>query len=310
MTRLIQLDLWFRLSVLAAAALLVQAPSYAQQEDSHRSDYQAGQFLRQAPDSIVAIVDGRELHLSDLGDLLQELPASQRAIRFDTLYPALLDGLIEHAALELQAQRLGLDKDPAVARRMRAAAGRVLEQALLERIQRDKLTEPAVRALYDEIYSGKTAVDQIRLRLILLGSEAEAERALARLKAGEDFAAVARDMSHDASAAQGGDLGLLRREQLRPDLAPFAFALNLNETTPRPVRTSIGWCVMQVTERMSVPPPSYEAAHDEMRRLLLQRTIKAAAIAARSEATIKAFNMDGTAMTDHDGNAAVATPVH
>ena len=303
MTKFIQ---W--LLPITAAAILT-ATAFAQQDETHRPDYQPGQFLRQSPDAIVAIVDGRELHLSDLGDLLRQLPTSQQTMRFETLYPALLDDLIEHAALELQAQRLGLDKDPAVARRMRAAAGRVLEQALLEQIQREKVTEPATRALYDEVYGGKTAVEEIRLHLILLGSEAEAEQALARLKAGEDFAAVARDMSRDSSAAQGGDLGLLRRDQLRPDLAPFAFSLQTNETTPRPVRTSIGWCVMKVTERISVPPPSYEAAHDEMRRLLLQRTIKDAAVAARAEASVKAFNMDGSAMTDPDRKAA-ATPGH
>jgi peptidyl-prolyl cis-trans isomerase C len=286
--------------LIAAVVVVISAgptPGLTQKSGDSPPAYEPGEVLKDARDPVVATIDGRDLHLSDLGESLRQLPPSLQTVPFETLYPALLDGLVEHAALEQKARRLHLDDDPDVRRRMNAAAGRVLEQALLEQIQKEKVTENAVRALYGETYGSKTTVDQVRVRLILLGSEDEAAKAMARLQAGENFATVARDVSRDPSSAQGGDLGFLRREQLQRDLADVAFSLHVGEITPRPVRTNVGWCIIKAEERASVPPPSFEAVHDELRRLLTFRTNKEAAVAARAAASVREFNLNGTPVT-------------
>jgi peptidyl-prolyl cis-trans isomerase C len=180
---------------------------------------------------------------------------------------------------------------------MRAAAERALEQALLERIHRDEVTEAAVRKLYADSYGGKATVEQVRMRLILLGSANDSAKALARLKAGEDFAALAREVSRDPSATQGGDLGFLRREQLQPSVAGAVFAMAPGETTAAPVRTPIGWCIVRVEEKVTVPPPSFEVAHDELRRILIQQAVRKAISSMRADASVKTFNLDGTPVT-------------
>ena len=283
---------------------LVSGPASGQSQDSGNSPppYQAGQMAQPVRDPVIAIVDGRELHLSELGDLIQDLPAGQRTLPFDTLYPALLSDLIDQNALELQARRLRLDQDPAVIRKMRAAAGRVLGQVLLNQIQHDEVTEPAIRRLYADMYGDKATVDEVHIRLIMLGNESDATAALARLRAGEDFAALARQASRDPSSVQGGNLGFLRRSQLQPNVANAVFALAPGEVTPKPVRTPIGWGIIKLEERSSVPPPSLEAAHDELRRLLMQQAIRKAAAAARAEAVVRAFNLDGTPVTATPGD--------
>jgi peptidyl-prolyl cis-trans isomerase C len=123
---------------------LLSGPASGQSQDSGNAPppYQAGQMAQPVRDPVIAIVDGRELHLSELGDLIQDLPVGERTLPFDTLYPALLSDLIDQNALELKARRLRLDQDPAVIRKMRAAAGRVLGQVLLNQIQHDEVTEP------------------------------------------------------------------------------------------------------------------------------------------------------------------------
>jgi peptidyl-prolyl cis-trans isomerase C len=289
---------WYGAVAVAILLSVGPVPVQAQPSSDTPPAYQPGQALQEPRDPVVAIVDGRNLHLSDLGDLVQQLPPDQRATPFETLYPTLLDNLIEHSALELKARRLHLDEDPEIIRKMHTAAGRVLEDALLERMQREKVTETAIRAFYGQVYGGKTTVDKVHLRLIFLWSESDAERVLERLQAGEDFATVARDVSRDPSAPLGGDFGLLRREQLRPDVAAVVFSLSPGEIAPRPVSALDGWCIIKVEERASVPPPSFEAAHDELRRLLAQQIVKNEALAARSESAVQRFNMNGTPATD------------
>ena len=63
------------------------------------------------------------------------------------------------------------------------------------------------------------------LRLIRVRDLSRAEAALRRAAAGEDFAALARELSEDPSAAHGGDLGLVRAADLAEPLRSAAAAL-------------------------------------------------------------------------------------
>jgi peptidyl-prolyl cis-trans isomerase D len=85
------------------------------------------------------------------------------------------------------------------------------------------------------------------------GSEAE-DKARARVadvirraKAGEDFAKLAKETSEDpASAANGGDLGLVSQGEMVPEFERALFALKKGEVSPEPVRTPFGFHAIKV----------------------------------------------------------------
>ncbi len=58
---------------------------------------------------------------------------------------------------------------------------------------------------------------------ILLADQASADAAAARVKGGEDFATVAKAVSQDQSAANGGDVGCVAKNQLDPSLVDAVF---------------------------------------------------------------------------------------
>src|SRR5215212_5549015 len=91
---------------------------------------------------------------------------------------------------------------------------------------------------------------QVHAAHILLPTREEAEAARARVvEGGEDFAAVARELSTDESTApNGGDLGWFTREEMVAPFAEDAFALEPGSISD-PVETEFGWHVIQVTER-------------------------------------------------------------
>ena len=62
------------------------------------------------------------------------------------------------------------------------------------------------------------APPRIPVQLIIAGSLSEAQRILARLKNGEDFAALARQFSIDPTANAGGNLGKVAPDSLLPEL--------------------------------------------------------------------------------------------
>jgi parvulin-like peptidyl-prolyl isomerase len=63
-----------------------------------------------------------------------------------------------------------------------------------------------------------SSTSSLGLRLIVVGSQEEAEDVLERLARGQDFEALAREKSIDTTAGDGGYLGKVDPSTLRPEL--------------------------------------------------------------------------------------------
>ena len=71
---------------------------------------------------------------------------------------------------------------------------------------------------------------------------------LKRAKAGEDFAALAKENSQDPSASQGGDLGFFPRGRMVPAFDQAVFALKPGEIS-EVVTTEFGYHIIKLTEK-------------------------------------------------------------
>jgi len=222
------------------------------------------------------------------------LPEQMRSLPFDSVMPILLDRIIDHQALTLQARRAGLDKEPDVQRDMRAAADLVLERAWLARVTPEKVTEAAILARYNRQYANRPATDEVHARHILVSTEAEANAVLQELKNGADFASVARVVSKDPDGKQGGDLGFFRRDQVWPAFADAAFSLQPGQIGPVPIHNEFGWHVIKVEERRLVAPPTLSEVHDRIRQELTTQAVREAVKEARDQMIIHKFNLDGS----------------
>jgi peptidyl-prolyl cis-trans isomerase C len=247
-------------------------------------------------DPVVASVEGHLIHLSDLGRASQTLPENLRDLPFDTLFPVLLDRMVDHEALVMMARRKGLEDNPAVRKDIQAATERVLEGALLAREAVPRVTDPAIRALYDRQFGSRSATDEVRARHILVSTEKEARKVIAELGAGADFATVAKRISKDPDAQKGGELGFFRREQVWPAFADVAFTLQPGQISPTPIRNEFGWHVVKVEERRSVAPPGISEVREVLRQELLAEAVKQVVTQARSDMSIHKFNLDGSEM--------------
>lgn len=78
-------------------------------------------------------------------------------------------------------------------------------------------------------------------------SKAKAEEVLAKVKAGEDFAALAKQYSQDTTASAGGDLGFFAKGKMVPEFETAAFALKEGEVSGI-VKTVYGYHIIKVTE--------------------------------------------------------------
>lgn len=136
---------------------------------------------------------------------------------------------------------------------------------LQEKATKDvEVTDEEIQKYYDQ------ASTELKARHILVKDEETAKKAIERIKAGEDFAAVAKDMSTDGSASSGGDLGWFSVGKMVKEFNDAAYALELN-TISEPVKTQFGYHVIEVTDKRKVENyGTLEEKKDEIRDIIQQ----------------------------------------
>lgn len=129
---------------------------------------------------------------------------------FDPLYPVLLNRVVDHQALAMLARRRDLEDSPVVKQQIQDATDGVLERALLGIDVAPKVTEDAIKAHYEQEYANSPAIERVRARQILVSTKAEADKLIAELKHGADFATLAKKCSEDPDRERAGDLGFFQ----------------------------------------------------------------------------------------------------
>jgi peptidyl-prolyl cis-trans isomerase C len=282
---LTELQIMFGMTLVALSLglLTLSPPAHAQQAGA-------------AEDPVVAVVDGTEMRRSEVEAVARALPEQYRNVPLPQIYGMLLDRAIDFRLLANAAEDQDLAEDPAVQTALEQARAGVLRDAYVRQQIQEATTEDKLRTRYEELKGEEGfAQEEVHARHILVGSEAEAKEVITELEGGADFTALAEEHSIGPSAPQGGDLGFFRREQMVPEFAEAAFALEPGEHTEEPVQTQFGWHVIEVLDRR-VGTPSFEETEPRLRQELAREIVLALVADLRDDAEIERFNLDGSPM--------------
>ena len=119
-------------------------------------------------------------------------------------------------------------------------------QLLQEKATKDvEVTDKEIEAYYNQ------AKYELNARHILVADAETAQAVAEKLKAGGDFAALAKEYSTDGSASSGGELGWFTVGSMVPEFNDAAYALELNAIS-EPVQTEYGFHIIQVTDKREV----------------------------------------------------------
>lgn len=115
------------------------------------------------------------------------------------------------------------------------------------------ITEEELKQFYEDNQQQFVGPEQRSASHILIegnGNEAESaiEAIATRIQEGEDFAALAEELSQDpGSASQGGDLGFFERDVMDPAFEEAAFSLENVGDVSEPVKTEFGYHLIKLT---------------------------------------------------------------
>ncbi|MCH7937751.1 MAG: peptidylprolyl isomerase [Proteobacteria bacterium] len=247
-----------------------------------------------AEDTVVATVNGHDILLSDVRAAHRRLPREYQQVPFETIFPGLVDSLIDTRLAAADARRQNLHQQQEFKDQMARIEDQILQRMMLSKIIEKGVSDADVRSRFEKSAKERAASKQVKARHILVETENQAKAVIADLKKGGDFTALARERSTGPSASDGGDLGFFGRGQMVPAFEAAAFKLKKGAFTETPVKTQFGWHVILVEDRKKAEAPSFEDVEQFLRNELSQEAGTAYIKRLRGGAKITRFNADGS----------------
>ena len=152
-------------------------------------------------------------------------------------------------------------------------------------VDKTDISDSEVKAFYDKNPDKFNKPESVRASHILIRVEPEAEEAIkkaarekiemaqARIKAGEDFAALAKEVSQCPSSEKGGDLGFFAKGQMVKPFEDAAFSLEPGVVSDI-VETQFGFHLIKVTEKQKAGLFSLDEVKEDLKQYLTELKIQ------------------------------------
>lgn len=230
------------------------------------------------PKAVLVQGQGVSITVQDVLGAAQNIPPEQRAqvLGQPSLVRQMAGDLLMNRILAQQAQKQGLQRDPALVAALQQARDRVLATARM--VELDAQSRPSAQAAEAQAHSiylaqperFQTKTPEVHASHILISGKDDAARAKAqallhRLQQGADFAELARQESADlSSAARGGDLGFFPRGKMVREFENAAFALQNPGDLSEVVESGFGLHIIRLHERREAVKKPFEEVREEL----------------------------------------------
>lgn len=220
----------------------------------------------------LASVDGRTISADEFDAYLKIKHIDSKD---DKRREALFKQYIEREALAVAIEKADLLDKQLVQAEFNEIRRGILINRYFEQYLKTQLSDEAVQKYYED-HSKEFSEDQVHAAHILFrtnsmmtqeqrqGLLGKANEVYDQIKGGQSFAELAGKYSQDkATAANGGDLGWIKKEAMGKQFSDAAFALQAEEVS-KPVETSFGYHLIKALE----PPRSIQKSFSTVSGLI------------------------------------------
>jgi len=135
------------------------------------------------------------------------------------------------------------------------------------------VTDEEVKQTFDQYKDSFNTPEEVRLSVILVGTEDEAKSIIKELNGGSDFAELAKSKSLDTTTKDsGGDTGFFSKGEHYEAIEEAAFKLAKDEISA-PIKTDDGYHVIKLTDRKEAHTATFDEKKDEIRKGLVSQQV-------------------------------------
>jgi peptidyl-prolyl cis-trans isomerase C len=247
----------------------------------------------------VLTINDQPYTLNLVGNIINQLPDNIRQQPIDAYYDSIIDDIIDTKLSADAARQSGLAEKPLLKEIAMRAYERVIAEAWLNEELNRRITDDMIAQSYNDLLADTESRTETKASHILVDSEADAMAVIARLDQGEEFAAIAKEVSTGPSGPNGGALGYFRRGDMVPSFELASFNLEVGTYTKTPVQTRFGWHVIQVSDRRVADAPPLADIEDQLRSSVSVKIIGTIISELRAKASITRLTLDDVRAADN-----------
>jgi peptidyl-prolyl cis-trans isomerase C len=204
--------------------------------------------------SELARVDGTVIKDSDLLNRMNLLPRWERA-KFDK--EKFLNKMIDEELILREAQKMNMYDREDYKLRVENFKRELLVNLYLQQYLGEKITEENQLKYYEQHKDKYTSMEMVKIAVIKLKTEEEANEISKRATAGEDFAELAKKYSKGPAADHGGEFGWRAKKALRKEFADAAFSMKKGEIKG-PLKLEDGYYIIKLIDHKEEGIAKYE----------------------------------------------------
>lgn len=275
--------------VQAAAAKAAPAKKATAQAAVTKSD------KAKSDDPVVARVGADVIRRSEVVRLFSQMPSQMQQLPPETVFPVLVERLVEQKLLAAAGYKEKLQKDETVREDVKRAEETAVARAYIKKALEARITPAAIEAAYQKQVAEFKPETEVKAAHILVDDENVAKDIIKQLAKGADFATLAKDKSKDrGSAAQGGDLGYFTAEMMVEPFAKAAFAMKKGDVSTSPVKSEYGWHIIKLEDIRQTQKPTLEESKAHIEESLRDEAAESVLKDLRAEAKVEMFAPDGS----------------
>lgn len=197
------------------------------------------------------------------------------------------DNLVRGELIAQEAQKQGLDKKAEVQAQMELARQGVLIRAYMQEFVRSHpIREDSLKKEYEAL-KAQLGDKEYKVRHILVDHEVDAMSIIAKLKAGEQFEALAMQSKDPGSKNRGGDLGWAAPSNFVRPFSEAVIALEKGKFTEAPVKTDFGYHVIRLDDTREQKVPAMDDVKPQLVQRLQQELVTAHLADLRKKAKVE-----------------------
>lgn len=228
----------------------------------------------QDPDTIIAAkVNDHIISAKDVLIALEKLPEKIKEQPLPSIYPKLINELINQHLIAQQAYKEKLDQNKKVLSELNKSKEQIMAKFWLKNFLDKQAKKKNIEAFYKNYLKNFKVSKEFNASHILVKEKKTASEIIKKLNNKSNFTDLAKQFSIGPSGKNGGNLNWFSPGQMVQSFEEATFALNKGQITQRPVQTKFGFHIIILNDVRESKPKKLSEIEQQIIKIIKKNSL-------------------------------------
>ena len=228
----------------------------------------------QDPDTIIAAkVNDHIISAKDVLIALEKLPEKIKEQPLPSIYPKLINELINQHLIAQQAYKEKLDQNKKVLSELNKSKEQIIAKFWLKNFLDKQAKKKNIEAFYKNYLKNFKVSKEFNASHILVKEKKTASEIIKKLNNKSNFTDLAKQFSIGPSGKNGGNLNWFSPGQMVQSFEEATFALNKGQITQKPVQTKFGFHIIILNDVRESKPKKLSEIEQQIIKIIKKNSL-------------------------------------